>query len=204
MAQTMSASMTDGQIETALNQLRDAMRKHRDEVTSSAAQETNGLTNLGMRLFAVYRELAEKYMDMIVHNVDVDTAVLPEQAIAAMARRQYVTAEVVRTMPKGMAGKSQLYVWKPDLSKRDGYISDDNLELEVPEGFIFASPYQVAKMNADDPSFADEHPNTTHWKDESGKWCYLAADRWRDEREVDVYRSDDDWDDRWSFVLVRK
>jgi hypothetical protein len=38
MTQIMTATeMTDGQIENAVNKLRDAMRKHRSEITSDVA-----------------------------------------------------------------------------------------------------------------------------------------------------------------------
>ena len=67
-----------------------------------------------------------------------------------------------------------------------------------------ASPYDVAAVNQADPAFADSHPNATHWKDSDDNWCYLACDRWSDERSVDVSRRDGVWNDNWWFAGVRK
>ncbi|MEK7579847.1 MAG: hypothetical protein AAB469_01490 [Patescibacteria group bacterium] len=47
--------MSDGQIETVVEQLRAAMRKHREEVQKDAAQQALGVDNLGMRMFVVFR-----------------------------------------------------------------------------------------------------------------------------------------------------
>ena len=114
---------------------------------------------------------------------------------------------------------------KPDLSNRNGYISDDDLEKEFElRGLKPADPISVAAVNEADPAFADEKPHGTHWKDAKGKWCYAAfhrwdddgrhvlvnrydsdwLDRWGDGREVNICRSDDDWDDYWWFAGVRK
>ena len=57
MAQTMIASepMTDGQIDTAVAQLRAAMLKHRVEIPKDIAQRVLGLENLGMQMFVPFR-----------------------------------------------------------------------------------------------------------------------------------------------------
>ena len=59
-------------------------------------------------------------------------------------------------------------------------------------------------MNADDSAFADDHPNFTHWKDSSGKWCYAAFYRWYDERRVDVHRNDSAWPGDWWVAGLRE
>ncbi|HEY4508887.1 MAG TPA: hypothetical protein VJC13_01220, partial [Candidatus Paceibacterota bacterium] len=73
MAKTMTASeMTDGQIDTAVDSLRAAMRKHRSEIPKDAAQQALGVDNLGMRMFAVFRGLVEAVSNLIIRIVDVD------------------------------------------------------------------------------------------------------------------------------------
>ena len=69
MTQIMIASgMSDGQIETAVQQLRAAMRKHRDEVQKDVAQQALGVDNLGMRMFVFsfwqYQNNSEKSIDV--------------------------------------------------------------------------------------------------------------------------------------------
>jgi len=59
-------------------------------------------------------------------------------------------------------------------------------------------------VNTDDPAFADEHPNCTHWKDGEGKWCFATFSRWGGERGVDVSRRDGVSRDGWWFAGVRK
>ena len=69
MTQIMTAAeMTDGQIENAVNKLRDVMRKHRSEITSDVAQQVLGVENLGMMMFTPFRERAEAVSNLIVRT----------------------------------------------------------------------------------------------------------------------------------------
>lgn len=113
MAETMIASMSDGQIETAVEQLRAAMRKHRDEVEKDAAQQALGVDNLGMRMFSVFRGLAEAVSNMLVRQVTVNRSRTPEEAIKATGRRKYVNDAVVKTMPRGEGVDAAVYFFKP-------------------------------------------------------------------------------------------
>lgn len=89
-------------------------------------------------------------------------------------------------------------------------VSDDDLEKEYESrGLVPADPYSLIQVNIDDPSFADKHPNCTHWKDENGKWYYIAFNLCRSKRYVrgDCYNDDpdrDDWDGDWWFAGRRK
>ena len=84
MAETMIASdMTDGQIDDLANKLRDAARKHRNEVSKDVAQQVLGADNLGMRLFVILRQLAEAISNMIVRIVKVNRNQFPKEAINA-------------------------------------------------------------------------------------------------------------------------
>ena len=206
MTMIMNATeMTDGQIENAVGKLRDAMRKHRSEVTSYFAQQALGVENLGMVMFSPFCELAESLSKMVIRKVPVNRSRSPQEALIATNRALYTDREVVNAMPKGEGDEAELVFFKPNLSKRNGYISDDGLEKEFElRGLKSADPIAVAAVNEADSAFADSHPNATHWKDASGKWCYLVGDRWNDERGVGVGRNDSGWRDRWWFAGVRK
>jgi hypothetical protein len=201
MGNTMTASklMTDGQIETAVNHLRDAMRKHRSEIGSDAAQQVLGTENLGMMMFSPFRERAEAVSKMIIRKVDkVDRTKLPCEVLAATGRNQYVDRDVVNAMPHGSGEGAEVIFFKTDLSAKDGYISDDDLEKEYAlRGLVPADPYSQAAVNQADPAFADKCPNGTHWKDKDGNWCYSAFHLWRDGRSVRVHRRSRRWDVHW-------
>jgi len=138
---------------------------------------------------------------MITRRAKVDPGRTPEQVLNALGRRQYVDREVVKTMPRGQGAEGDVLFFCAHRS----FISDDDLEAEFESrGLVPADPYKVAAVNQDDPSFADEHPNATHWKDSRGRWCYFVCYRLGGERGVDVDRYGHDWDDRWWFAGVRK
>ena len=206
MAETMTAStMTDGQIENAVNKLRDAMRKHRSEITSDVAQQVLGVENLGMMMFSPFRERAEAVSNLIVRKVPVNRGRTQQEAIEATGRAQYTDRKVVDSMPKGEGDEVEVVFFKPDLSQRNGFISDDDLEKEFElRGLKPADPISVAAVNEADPAFADEKPHGTHWKDAKGNWCYAAFGRWLGKSWVGVYRIDFVWDDCWWFAGVRK
>jgi hypothetical protein len=85
------------------------------------------------------------------------------------------------------------------------YVSDSELEKEYElRGLKAAEPELVAQVNTDDPAFADEHPNGTHWQDAKGNWCFATFRRWYGARGVRVLRHDNDWDVSWWFAGVRK
>lgn len=201
MGKTMTASgMTDGQIDNIVDKLRAALRKHRSELSSEATQLVLGVENLGMELFAIVREHAEHFSDMIVRCVKVDRTRTPQEALTAIGRKQYVTDSVVKTMPNGDGDEAELYFF---IVGR--WIGDDDLEKEYEKrGLKATDPYSLAAVNEADPAFADERPNCTHWKGADGKWYYIAFHRWRGERYVSVGRSDGDWGDDWWFAGVRK
>lgn len=209
MTQIMTAAeMTDGQIENAVNKLRDAMRKHRSEITSDVAQQVLGVENLGMMMFTPFRERAKSVSDLpdlIVRKVKVNRGRSQQEAIEATGCAQYTDRTVVDAMPKGEGDEVEVVFFKPDLSNRNGYISDDDLEKEFDlRGLKHADPISVAAVNEADPAFADEKTHGTHWKDVKGNWCYAAFGRWDGMRGVSVDRTDNDWGGGWWFAGVRK
>ena len=207
MAETMIASdeMTGRQIETALDQVRAAMRKHSSEIPKEIAQQVLGVDNLGMQMFAVFRKQAEMFSNMIVHRWKASLMPSPMEVLKATGRRLYVDDAVVSAMPRGTGEEGKTIFFPLDLSKRGGHISDDDLEKEFEShGLLPEYPDNLADVNKADPAFADEHPNCTHWKDKNGKWCYAAFDRWDGERLVSVDRHHRGWDGRWWVAGRRK
>lgn len=61
MAKTMEASemMTDGQVNDLMSKILDAVRKHRGEISLTAAQRALSTINIGMACFAPFRERAQ-------------------------------------------------------------------------------------------------------------------------------------------------
>lgn len=205
MEKTMTASdiklMTDGQIENVLSKLRDAMRKHRSEITSDVAQQVLGVDNLGMVLFAPFRERATAISKMIVRHVKVDRSREPQQVLDDTGRKQSTDRDVVDGMSRGEGEEKDVYFFKPEPWEytRPGYMSSDDLDKAFERRNLKPDPYAQAQVNIDDPEFADKNPNGTHWKDADGKRCYATFNRWVVERYVCVFRGDADWGGLWWF-----
>ena len=206
MTQIMTATeMTDGQIENAVNKLRDAMRKHRSEITSGVAQQVLGVENLGMMMFTPFRECAEVVSNIIIRKVKVNRSRSPEATLVATTRVQYTDRKVVDAMPKGEGDEAEVVFFKLNLSKRNGCISDDDLEKEFELRELKpADPISVAAVNEADHGFADKHPNGTHWKNADGKWCFATFSRLGGARRVNVDCGGGGWCDDWWFAGLRK
>ncbi len=211
MAQAVTPSetntITPGQIGKAQELLGAALRK--SGLQSEPAQsvlETQG-DSLVEEWLAAFRKRVEALADIIVRIVSVNRARKPNEMLDATGRVQYVDRDVVKTMPRGAGNDAEVHFFKPRPEEytRPGFMSDEDLDKAFERrGLKAADPYSVAAVNEDDPAFADDHPNATHWKDAAGKWCFAAFSRWYDERDVRVYRIDDDWGGRWWFAGVRK
>ncbi len=156
-------------------------------------------------LVAVVCKRVEAVSNLIVRRVRVNRSRNPQQALDATGRRQFTDKDVVRAMPRGTGEEGETFFFQLNLSERGGHISDDELDKEFSDReFIPEDPDTLAAVNEADPAFADTHPNCTHWKDASGKWCYAAFDRWDDGRAVGVGRSANDWSGSWWFAGRRK
>lgn len=213
MAQTMIASeedtITDGQIDDLANRLRDAARKHRHEVPRDAAQQALGFDNLGMRLFAAFRELVVAVAGLIVRHVEnIDRAQTPKRAFVATTGRRtlYVNDDVAATMPQGEGASVNLVYFKPRPQAFDssGWMSPANLDVEYEFNGLKPDPRAQAKDNQDNPALADEKPNACQWRDANGKSCFATFNEWHGERSVYVHRDVNDWNDYWLFAGVRK
>ena len=166
--------------------------------------ETQG-ASLTEELVEVIRKRVEGQSNLIVRRVTVNRNRTPKQVLDATGRSKYVTDSVVDAMPHGEGDEVEVVFFKPDLTKRNGYISDADLDKEYElRGLKPADPYSVSAVNEADPAFADDKPHGTHWKDSSEKWCFATFVRWNDERSVHVFRSGHGWHDYWWFAGLRK
>ncbi|MST03997.1 MAG: hypothetical protein EXS49_00285 [Candidatus Pacebacteria bacterium] len=181
------------------------MRKHRHEIGSDVAQQVLGVENLGMMMFAPFRERVEVVSSFVVRTVRVNRTRTPQEALDATLRKQDTDRTVVDAMSRGEGDEVEVVFFKPDLSKRIGFISDDDLEKEFElRGLKPADPYSLAAVNELDPAFADQKLNGTHWKNADGEWCVALFHRWRDGRGVRVDRNYGKWSGGWWFAGLRK
>ena len=196
--------MTYPQIDDLANKLRDAARKHRDEIDQGDAQEGLRSENIGMRLFAEFRRIVDELKKRIVHIVTVDRTRTPQQALDACGRRQYVDKKVVAAMPRGTGDKAKLVYFKPGPECYEGsLISCSKVAEEYKKRKLRPDPQAQIDDNAAKPEFADSTPNGCQWVDEQGNYCCASFDRWFDERHVHVYRLGVHvWRDEWSFAGV--
>jgi len=194
------STMTDGQIDKAVDVLRSKLRKHREELPSDAVQMVLGQDDLADELFKGFRARVDRVSSMIIRHVTVDRTRTAKGALDATGRTQYTDKGVVKAMPKGEGDEVEVCFFKIGT-----WVNDDQLEDEYAlRGLIPADPFSLAAVSEADPAFADQYPNGTHWKDAKGRWCFAAFDRWNGERRVNVDRLDDDWNDRWWFAGLRK
>lgn len=204
MAKTMTPSMTDGQIDKAVEKMtagfRKKLRDHGDKLPSDAVQTVLGQKDFIPALFAEFRKRVEAVSNMIVRTVKVNRARSPQEALDATGRKQYTDKSVVKTMPKGEGDETKVVFFKVGRS-----VSDDDLEKEYElRGLVPVDAHSLCAVNENDQAFADKHPNGTHWKDSSGNWCFAYFYRWDGERRVRVFRYDGGWGDGWWFAGVRK
>lgn len=143
---------------------------------------------LANEFVASVRTRVEAISDMIVRHVKVDRTRTPQAVLDATKRRQYTSDASVQCMPTDGRDEDDVYFFK--VSR---FISDDELEKELALRGLKRDPYAQAQVNIDDPAFADEHPNGTHWQDADGNWHFASFDRWGDERHVRVYRGVSEW-----------
>ncbi len=208
MAKTMPPSaeskvMTAGQITRAVDRFRAMLEKHAGEFDAKAVQVVLGQPEFTDEVFEVFHRRVETISRRVIRTAKVNRGRSQQEAIEATGRAQYTDRKVVDAMPKGEGDEVEVVFFKPDLSQRNGFISDDDLEKEFElRGLKPADPISVAAVNEADPAFADEKPHGTHWKDAKGNWCYATFGRWGDRRGVRVDRHGNDWSDRWWFAGV--
>lgn len=204
MAKTITPSqkpITEGEI-GKINELVSAQLR-KSKLDSGLVQEvirTNGV-ELATNLVADLRCRTEAISNLIVRHVKVDRSRAPQEVLKVTGRKQYIDDDVVANMPRGEGDEEVDVVF----FKLDRWVSDDELAEEYKlRDLDPCDPFSLSAINEDDPAFADEHPNGTHWKDSGGEWCYTAFSRWDDERLVVVYRLDHEWFGYWWFAGFRR
>jgi len=152
-----------------------------------------------------FRKRVEIRMKMIVRRVKVNRTLKSMDVIDATGRNKYVDDKIVATMPRGEGEEVVFAFFKPEPWEytRPWYISDSDLEKALDRRGLKPDPYAQAKVNEDDPAFADQHPNGTHWKD-GESYNFATFYRWRGRRGVYVDRRDMEWNGFWFFGGSRK
>lgn len=196
---SMLQTLTSGQIGKFEELFGEGLRKA--GLPSDPGQQVieNQARELVVELVASVRKRVEALSDIIVRRVKVDRKLTPQRLLDATGRKQYTDRSAVKSMPRGKGEETDVYFFK--LGR---YVFASELDKEyVFRGLASADPYSQSRVNTDDPSFADTHPNGTSWKDANGRWCSAVFDRWGGERSVRVRRGDG-WDVYWWFAGVRK
>lgn len=192
--------ITEGQINKAIANYRMLLEKHAPQFSADATQQVLGDPAFAAEQYSVFQRRMETISGLIVRRVAVNRSRTPQQAIDATGRNKYLTNSAVASMPQGNGEEVDVFFFK-----LDRYTSDDDLDKEYElRGLKPADPYALAAVNEVDPAFADDHPNSTHWKDENSNWCYIAFSRWHGERDVGVLRDDRGWHAYWWFAGCRK
>lgn len=145
-------------------------------------------------------------MTEIVKVVKVNRSRTVQEALDSTGRdEQFVNRTIASNAPKGEGDEVEIVFFKPDLSKHGGFISDDDLEKKFElHGLKPADPISLAAFNEANPTFADEKPHGTHWKDDKGKWCYLIFHFSNGERWVELAGHYTYWSGEWSFACFRR
>lgn len=195
------STITDGQIEKAVDIFRAQLRKHRGELPSDAMQIVLGYGNFGRKLFEVVDVDVRELTEMIVFRVRVDRTRTPVQALVETGRYQKNDDQIVETMPMGNGSEVDIYFFKLGRS-----VSDEDLAKEYfNRNLVPADPYSLCAANRAHPAFADKHQNATHWKNKQGRWCYASFRLYHDQRVVSVDSYELlGWSLDWWFAGLRK
>jgi hypothetical protein len=137
-------------------------------------------------------------------KVKVNRSRAPQEALDATNRVKHTDRKVVDAMPKGEGDEVEVCFFKPEAWEytSPGFMSDDDLSKALERRNLKDDPMAVIAVNEADPTFADEKPHGTHWKDAKGNWCYAAFHSWGGRREVNVYRNDLGWSGSWWLAGV--
>ncbi|MFH1866966.1 MAG: hypothetical protein ABIJ81_02695 [Patescibacteria group bacterium] len=194
-------TITDAQIGRISDRFKEKCRKNVASLPKDATQqviEDEG-DQLAQEMFETLRKRVEARSGMIVRRVKVNRKQSPKQAIDATGRVKYINDDVLANMPGEGAEEVDVYFF--NLRKN---VSVDDLDREYERRGLAPDPYAQAQVNADDPAFADAHPNATQWDNKNRHASYSAFCRLDVERIVSVSRGGNGWSDRWWFGGVRK
>jgi len=113
--------------------------------------------------------------DRVARRVRSNRMRMPWQAILATQFRDYtIDDDVLCAMPRGIGDEVEVVFFLPDHC-----MSIDKLENEYrSRDLVPADPYSLAGINEADLHFSFDYPNSTYWKDRSGKWCQATFAGW--------------------------
>lgn len=136
---------------------------------------------------------------IVVRGVHVNRSRTLQEMLKATGRKLYTNDNVVDTIPLGEGEEVDVYFFKLGC-----YAGAEDLEHEYELRGLKPDPRAQAKVNEDDPAFADEYPNSCFWdrEDEVSSWATFKP---RDvERDPGVDRGSDGWSGYWWFAGVRE
>ena len=199
---TIVEGMTTGQAGNMADQLTTYCRKNGSTLPKDIVQEVLKQEggDLAKEQFELLRARVDRRASMIVRHVKIDPTLTPKQVVDATGRNQYVSDEVLATMPASVGpDEDDVYFFKVGRS-----LTAEQLDKEYELRGLVPNPRKQVQANADDPSFADEHWNGTQWNRDGKVSSFLAFDGWGGGRNVDGSRYGYEWDGRWWFAGVRK
>lgn len=184
-------AMTAEQINKAVANYRALLEKHAPDFSVEPVQIALGQPELGKEQFRVFCRHVEAQSNLIVRRVKVNRTRTSQEMLDATGRTQYTNREVVDAMPKGEGEEVEVIFFKPAEWEytRPNYMSDDDLEKALERRNLKPDPRAQTAVNEEDKTFADTHPNGTHWKDAADKWNFAAFHLWDVEPEVRVDRA---------------
>lgn len=178
-------AISDRQITAAAARLRDALRKNRRILPRDMVEEVLRSKKLGRRLLESFEALvmiarARAETDLRYHRVWVDRNRSWSEALSATGYdMDRVIESVAKTMPRGKGVWTQLVLFNPGRQLTDIELEEEYARL----GLVYADPFSLAAAN-ENPNFALEYRNCTHWKDQD-RWNRLEFSD-NDELDEDV------------------
>lgn len=124
-----------------------------------------------------------------------------KELLESLDINSYVDTDIVNQI---VSPTKELKISEIEFFRVGRHLTDGELEWEYAiRGIVPIDPYSLTLWYKNNVNTYDRL--ATHWKDENGKWCYIAFYRWdADVRNVLVYRRGNDWGDYWWFAGVRK
>ena len=183
MEHSMIASentISDGQIETVVSRLRDALRKHRGEFPAAEIQLLLGTKNIGAKLLSPIRQIVDLKSTFIARlGVEVDRSLSPFLMLRStewsFTHDNFSDSDALyETMPKGKGETADIYLFKPQPGSE--LLLTDEYEMR---GLIPADPYSLVAMNVAEPEFCLEHQNATIWENPEGDRCAVLVGKSR-------------------------
>lgn len=122
---------------------------------------------------------------LIVRHTIIDLSISSKQALIRKGRVIYTTnpLEIASMISGNRTAEKVIFLpgdsWESD-NERDTWLGSMNLK--------FCDPHTLAKVNEDDPAFADDFPNMTYWEDGDHKY-QITFCNWEGERQVGIFSS---------------